>query len=73
MMKSFFTIAAVIGAAAGMYYLYQHQLGAISFFLLSVFFFSLAYSQLKDTPEQKEDADKERIPPLTEKSKRIGR
>jgi heme O synthase-like polyprenyltransferase len=34
-------------AAAAMYYLYQRQLGAISFFILSIVFFLLAYGQLK--------------------------
>ena len=34
-------------AAAAMYYLYQRQLGAISFFILSIVFFFLAYAQLK--------------------------
>ncbi len=34
-------------AAAAMYYLYQRQLGAISFFILSIVFFFMAYAQLK--------------------------
>lgn len=34
-------------AVAAMYYLYQRQLGAISFFILSIVFFFLAYAQLK--------------------------
>ena len=34
-------------AAAAMYYLYQRQLGAISFFILSIIFFFMAYGQLK--------------------------
>jgi membrane protein implicated in regulation of membrane protease activity len=37
--------AAIIAAA--LYYLYQRQLGAISFFVLSIFFCYLAYTQLR--------------------------
>jgi membrane protein implicated in regulation of membrane protease activity len=39
--------AGAVMAAAAMYYLYQRQLGAISFFILSIVFFFLAFSQLK--------------------------
>lgn len=38
--------AGAATAAAATYYLYQRQLGAIPFFLLSIFFFYLAYTQL---------------------------
>jgi len=46
-------------AAVGTYYLYSHQLGAISFFLLSFFLFYLSYRQfkkLKETPKQTDDS-----------------
>ncbi|NKE04567.1 MULTISPECIES: hypothetical protein [Mesobacillus] len=46
-MRSVLLTAGAVIAAAGMYYLYQRQLGAISFFLLSIVFFFLAYTQLK--------------------------
>jgi membrane protein implicated in regulation of membrane protease activity len=39
--------AGAVMAVAAMYYLYQRQLGAISFFILSIVFFFLAYAQLK--------------------------
>lgn len=55
-MRSFFLIASFIGAGGALYYLYQRQLGAISFFLLSIFFFSLAFNQLsKQTDEMERD------------------
>ncbi|WP_246017769.1 hypothetical protein [Mesobacillus subterraneus] len=38
--------AVAVMAAAALYYLYQRQLGAVSFFILSIVFFSLAYLQL---------------------------
>jgi membrane protein implicated in regulation of membrane protease activity len=40
------TAGAAIAIAA-MYYLYQRQLGAVSFFILSIVFFFMAYTQLK--------------------------
>jgi membrane protein implicated in regulation of membrane protease activity len=39
-------IAGAATLAGALYYLYQRQLGAISFFILSIFFFYLAYAQL---------------------------
>ncbi|EIJ80280.1 hypothetical protein PB1_07962 [Bacillus methanolicus PB1] len=51
-MKSFFFIASIIGALGTLYYLYQRQLGAISFFILSIFFFSLAFNQLSKRPDE---------------------
>ncbi|WP_245917554.1 MULTISPECIES: hypothetical protein [Bacillus] len=53
-MRQFFLIASFVGALAALYYLYQRQLGAISFFLLSIFFFSLAVNQLSRQPDQKQ-------------------
>ncbi|WP_079506252.1 hypothetical protein [Mesobacillus jeotgali] len=46
-MRSVLFTAGALMAAAAMYYLYQRQLGAISFFILSIVFFFLAYGQLK--------------------------
>ncbi|MDE3840346.1 hypothetical protein C0966_13475 [Bacillus methanolicus] len=53
-MKSFFFIISIIGALGALYYLYQRQLGAISFFILSIFFFSLAFNQLSKRPDETE-------------------
>ncbi|PLR76824.1 hypothetical protein CU633_13835 [Bacillus sp. V3-13] len=71
-MRQFFLIASFIGALAALYYLYQRQLGAISFFLLSIFFFSLAVNQLSRQPDQKKD-NRERRKPAGEKSDGNGR
>jgi hypothetical protein len=58
-LKHVLIIIATFGAIAGMYYLYQRQFGAISFFILSTFFFYLAYQQLsKARKEQKDDSIK---------------
>ncbi|QED49752.1 hypothetical protein [Cytobacillus dafuensis] len=58
-MKQLFMFAAIMGIVIGTYILYQKQLGAIAFFLLSFYFFSLAYSQLSekthDDNEEKEN------------------
>ncbi|MEH7125562.1 hypothetical protein V7122_10390 [Bacillus sp. JJ1532] len=58
-MKRIFVFAAIMGICIGFYYLYQKQLGAIPFFLISIFFFSLAYSQLsqktKDSAKNEKD------------------
>lgn len=58
-MKQIFLFAAIIGAIASLYYLYQRQLGAIPFFLLAIFFFALAMSQLSKKAEKgaKEEDD----------------
>lgn len=45
-MKRITIFTAIIGIIIGFYYLYQRQLGAIAFFLTSIYFFSLALSQL---------------------------
>ncbi|MBU8881020.1 hypothetical protein BGM26_19040 [Bacillus sp. FJAT-29790] len=63
-MRRFFLFAAIMGIMTGMYYLYQKQLGAIPFLLLSIYFFVLAYSQLlkktnqNDREEKANDNDK---------------
>ncbi|MBS4190059.1 hypothetical protein KHA94_07560 [Bacillus sp. FJAT-49705] len=61
-MKRIFMFAAIMGIVIGTYFLYQKQLGAIAFFLLSIYFFSLAYSQLSkkthDGDEEKENGRK---------------
>ncbi|ESU34431.1 hypothetical protein G3A_01360 [Bacillus sp. 17376] len=46
-MRSVLLTAGAVIAVAAMYYLYQRQLGAISFFILSIAFFFMAYAQLK--------------------------
>ncbi|WP_132008016.1 hypothetical protein [Mesobacillus foraminis] len=45
-MRLFMTIAGATGLLAILYFLYELQLGAISFFILSIFFFSLAFLQI---------------------------
>ncbi|WP_409971024.1 hypothetical protein [Bacillus sp. Bva_UNVM-123] len=45
-MRRIFIIASVIAVMIGTYYLYQRQLGAIPFLLLSIYFFIQAYNQL---------------------------
>ncbi|WNS75305.1 hypothetical protein RRV45_20930 [Bacillus sp. DTU_2020_1000418_1_SI_GHA_SEK_038] len=61
-MKRIFLFAATIGISIGFYYLYQKQLGAIPFFLISILLFSLAYSQLsqKTNDSAKNEKDKGR-------------
>ncbi|WP_174734757.1 hypothetical protein [Mesobacillus harenae] len=63
-MKNILTYIIVIGIAAGLYYLYQRQLGAISFFILSVFFFALARHQLskRTTPDDENGSEKADTP-----------
>ncbi|MDQ0269288.1 hypothetical protein [Cytobacillus purgationiresistens] len=46
-MKLLFFAVAVIGFFIGFYFLYKSQLGAIPFFLLSLFFMWLAFFQVK--------------------------
>lgn len=53
-LKSFFLFALFFGAASALYYLYERQLGAISFFILSVFFFKIAFNQLSNRPNETE-------------------
>jgi hypothetical protein len=44
-MKKILLYAAILGAAAGVYFLYGKQLGAIAFFLLAIYFAWLAYKK----------------------------
>ncbi|MFE8701881.1 hypothetical protein ACFYKX_14870 [Cytobacillus sp. FJAT-54145] len=58
-MKQIFIFAGIVGFIGFMYFLYQHQLGAIPFFLLSIFFFALARGQLsKHRGQDKKDHQK---------------
>jgi hypothetical protein len=66
-LKSFFFIASFIGAVGALYYLYQRQLGAISFFILSIFFFSLAFNQLS---KRQDETESDHSNPINEKSER---
>ncbi|TKC16900.1 hypothetical protein FA727_12600 [Robertmurraya kyonggiensis] len=43
----------LIGILITLYFLYRRQLGAISFYLLSIFFFTLAANQLSDPLKKK--------------------
>ncbi|GLB59093.1 hypothetical protein [Cytobacillus sp. NCCP-133] len=45
-MKKILLYAALVGAIAGVYFLYERQLGAIPFFFLSFYFTWLAYKQM---------------------------
>ncbi|WP_175609058.1 hypothetical protein [Paenibacillus sp. FSL R5-0490] len=44
-MKKILLYAAILAAAAGVNFLYGKQLGAIAFFLLSIYFTWLAYKK----------------------------
>ncbi|MEK3857563.1 hypothetical protein [Cytobacillus sp. FSL H8-0458] len=44
-MKKILLYTAILAAAAGVYFLYGKQLGAIAFFLLSIYFTWLAYKK----------------------------
>ncbi|MBY0123276.1 hypothetical protein [Bacillus sp. S/N-304-OC-R1] len=58
-MKNIFMLIVIIGTLVGFYYLYQMQLGAIPFFLISIYSFTRAYSQLsrkiKNTDKNEKD------------------
>jgi membrane protein implicated in regulation of membrane protease activity len=68
LLKKVFVTACAAAAGVVLYYLYQRQLGAVSFFLLSIFFFVLAMTQLSkrkknqalSTPEIGERSEKRR-------------
>ncbi|MCA1033362.1 MULTISPECIES: hypothetical protein [Bacillaceae] len=45
-MRQIFSIGAFAAAIAAFYFLYQRQLGAVAFFLLSIYFLYLAMGQL---------------------------
>jgi hypothetical protein len=44
-----------------LYYLYQHQLGAISFLVLAIFFFIMAMNELKMLKKEKKQPGREKI------------
>lgn len=44
-MKKILLYTAILAAAAGVYFLYGKQLGAIAFYLLSIYFTWLAYKK----------------------------
>ncbi len=68
-MKSVMFTAGAVLAAAAMYYLYQRQLGAIPFFILSIAFFFLAYGQLK----KRKKTGSGKVGMESEKSRKNGR
>ncbi|HAQ07629.1 MAG TPA: hypothetical protein DCR24_08970 [Bacillus bacterium] len=57
-MRQFYLTAVAVASIAALYYLYQRQLGAISFFILSIFFFFLAFALLSKS-KKKERSDKD--------------
>ncbi|ALC88679.1 hypothetical protein AM500_01845 [Bacillus sp. FJAT-18017] len=52
--KTKYIIALLILSAWPLYYLYQHQLGAISFLLLAILFLMLALKELSMERERRE-------------------
>ncbi|UII55772.1 hypothetical protein LS684_19445 [Cytobacillus spongiae] len=50
-MRRIFFLASIVGGVGAVVYLYQRQLGAVPFFLLSIFFFALAVKQLSNRSE----------------------
>ncbi len=56
-------VVGVAGMAGLLYYLYMRQLGAISFFVLAVLFFSLSFANFNDR-------DKKRKHPILRLKKR---
>jgi hypothetical protein len=61
-LRLFLTIAGAAAALGIMYYLYLRQLGAISFFLLAIFFFMLAVSQFKGKAGKKAAVNRKKKP-----------
>ncbi|KAB2333193.1 hypothetical protein F7731_16685 [Cytobacillus depressus] len=61
-MRWILIVTATIAIVVGFFYLYQRQLGAIAFFLTSIYFFSLAYSLLSKKAKNsiKNEKEKER-------------
>ncbi|HYK71971.1 MAG TPA: hypothetical protein VEV44_02405 [Pseudoneobacillus sp.] len=47
-MKQIIYFAAAIALGWGMYYLYQRQLGTVSFFILSILFFVFGFRMLSN-------------------------
>lgn len=58
-MRKIFMIAALVGVFAFIYFLYQRQLGSIGFFVLSIYFFSLAVNQMKSKPTEENKKGKD--------------
>jgi uncharacterized membrane protein YbaN (DUF454 family) len=56
--KRLLTFVGLIGIVIAIIYLYQKQLGAIPFLLLSIYFFTLAYKQLSKKPKQTDEEEK---------------
>ncbi|WP_157075856.1 hypothetical protein [Neobacillus fumarioli] len=54
-MKPSIVIIVLVIFAWPLYYLYQRQLGAISFLLLALFFFYIAMQERKKTKKQKKN------------------
>ncbi|WP_043930089.1 hypothetical protein [Bacillus sp. EB01] len=52
--KTKYIIALLILSAWPLYYLYQHQLGAVSFLLLAILFLMLALKELSMERERRE-------------------
>ncbi|OCA82369.1 hypothetical protein A8F94_20920 [Bacillus sp. FJAT-27225] len=52
--KTKYIVALIILSAWPLYYLYQHQLGAISFLLLAILFLLLSLKELSIEKERRE-------------------
>jgi c-di-AMP phosphodiesterase-like protein len=59
-MKINYTFLFLLISAWPLYYLYQHQLGAISFLVLAIFFFFIAMKELKALKKENEHDDTKR-------------
>ncbi len=59
-MKTSHMVLLLIILAWPLYFLYQHQLGAISFLILAVLFFIKAMSEMKKLKEEKKSSDSQR-------------
>jgi large-conductance mechanosensitive channel len=53
-----------------LYYLYQHQLGAISFLVLAIFFFFIAMKELKSLKKENNPDDSKPKPEKTKQNNR---
>ncbi|WP_223881731.1 hypothetical protein [Niallia endozanthoxylica] len=58
------------GALTVSYYLYKQQLGAIPFFLFSIYFFLLARKELRDRPNKELAAKKKLLKEKLQATKR---
>lgn len=57
LLRQLYLTAGAMAAVAALYYLYQRQLGAISFFILSIFFFFLAFALLSKSKKNKHEGN----------------